>query len=136
MESVRWQVELPEGTLPVHRADRTAERHRGLVRKRVGVAYDLAEARRIAEQAIRKEAAVENRPADLINIALEKGVGARLKLPGCSPFDRMAPKIRTEVNASICAAIHDRMSPLQPSELMRLLGERDSDGTMLSNRLK
>ncbi|WP_133899446.1 hypothetical protein [Streptomyces sp. KS 21] len=48
----------------------------------------------------------------------------------------MASKIRTEVNASICAGIHDRMSPLQRTELLRLLEERDNDGTTLFNRLK
>ncbi|AKA09285.1 hypothetical protein SAZ_42230 [Streptomyces noursei ZPM] len=112
--------------LMVSRADRTAKHHRGLVRKRVGVAYDQAEARRIAEQSIRKEAAAKNRPADLINIALEKVVEAGLELPGFSTFDKMASKIRTEVNASICVGIHDRMSPLQRSELLRLLEERDN----------
>ncbi|WP_331763539.1 DUF4158 domain-containing protein (plasmid) [Streptomyces hirsutus] len=136
VEFVRRQVELPEGTLPVYRAERTAKHHRGLVRKRVGVAYDQAEARRIAEQAIRKEAAAKNRPADLINIALEKVVEAGLELPGFSTFDKMASKIRTEVNASICAAIHDSMSPLQHTELLRLLEERDNDGTTQFNRLK
>ena len=34
--------------------------------------YDQGEARRIAEGSIRKEAEAKNRPADLINIALEK----------------------------------------------------------------
>ncbi|MFI1569142.1 Tn3 family transposase [Streptomyces sp. NPDC020490] len=136
VEFVRRQVELPEGTLPVYRAERTAKHHRGLVRKRVGVAYDQAEARRVAETAIRKEAAAKNRPADLINIALEKVVEAGLELPGFSTFDKMASKIRTEVNASICEGIHDRMSPLQRAEALRLLEERDADGTTLFNRLK
>ncbi|TWF92197.1 uncharacterized protein DUF4158 [Streptomyces brevispora] len=136
VEFVRRQVELPEGMLPVYRAERTVKHHRGLVRKRVGVAYDQAEARRIAEQAIRKEAVAKNRPADLINIALEKVVEAGLELPGFSTFDKMASKIRAEVNASICAGIHDRMSPLQHTELLRLLEERDNDGTTLFNRLK
>ncbi|MFJ5722306.1 DUF4158 domain-containing protein [Streptomyces sp. NPDC093149] len=113
VEFVRRTVELPEGTLPVHREARTAKYHRGLVRMRVGVAYDQAEARRVAEQAIREEAAAKNRPADLIDIALEKVVEAGLELPGFSTFDKMASKIRTEVNASICAGVHHRMSPLQ-----------------------
>lgn len=112
VEFVRRAVELPEGMLPVYRAERTAKHHRGLVRKRVGVVYDQAEARRIAEQSIRREAAAKNRPADLINIALEKVVEAGLELPGFSTFDKMASKIRTEVNASICLGIHDSMSPL------------------------
>ncbi|MFH8977944.1 DUF4158 domain-containing protein [Streptomyces sp. NPDC017890] len=108
VEFVRRQVELPDGTLPVYRAERTAnpvyraertanpvyraertaKHHRGLVRKRVGVVYDQAEARRIAEQSIRKEAAAKNRPADLINIALEKVVEAGLELPGFSTSTR------------------------------------------------
>ncbi|MEU0382715.1 DUF4158 domain-containing protein [Streptomyces cyaneofuscatus] len=74
VEFVRRQVELPEGTLPVYRAERTARHHRGLVRKRVGVKYDQGEARRIVERSIRKEAAAKSRPADLINIALEKAL--------------------------------------------------------------
>jgi hypothetical protein len=135
VEFVRRQVELPEGTLPVYRAERTAKHHRGLVRKKVGVKYDQGEARRIVERSIRKEAAAKNRPADLINIALEKVVEAGLELPGFSTFDKMASKIRTEVNASIREGIHDRMSPVQRAGL-RLLEERDTDGTTLFNRLK
>ncbi|MBT2394252.1 hypothetical protein J7E87_33820 [Streptomyces sp. ISL-1] len=61
---------------------------------------------------------------------------AGLKLPGFSTFDKMASKIRTEVNASIRAGIHDRMSAAQRAGLMRLLEERDGDGTTLFNRLK
>lgn len=60
---VRRAVELPEGTLPAYRAERTAKHHRGLVRKRVGVTYDQAKARGIVEQSIRKEAEAKNRPA-------------------------------------------------------------------------
>ncbi|XNR95421.1 DUF4158 domain-containing protein [Streptomyces sp. R-74717] len=136
VDFVRRAVELPECTLPVYRAERTAKHHRGPVRKRVGVKYDQAKARGIAEQSIRKEAAAKNRPADLINIGLEKVVEAGLELPGFSTFDKMASKIRTEVNSSIRAGIHDRMSAAQRAGLMRLLEERDGDGTTLFNRLK
>ncbi|WP_328839497.1 hypothetical protein [Streptomyces europaeiscabiei] len=48
----------------------------------------------------------------------------------------MASKIRTEVNASIRAGIHDPMSAARWAGLMRLLEERDGDGTTLFNRLK
>ncbi|WP_244204380.1 DUF4158 domain-containing protein [Streptomyces africanus] len=120
MEFVRRQVELPEGTLPLYRAERTAKHHRGLVRKKVGVKYNQGEARRIVERSIRREAAAKYRPADLINIALEKVVEAGLELPGFSTFDKMASKIRTEVNASIREGIHDRMTPAQRAELLRL----------------
>ncbi|WP_405984248.1 DUF4158 domain-containing protein [Streptomyces sp. NBC_00872] len=136
MDFVRRAVELPERTLPVYRAERTAKHHRGLVRKQADVTYDQAKARQFVEQSIRKEAAAKNRPADLINIALEKVVEAGLELPGFSTFDKMASKIRTEVNASIRTGVHDRMSGAQRAGLTRLLDERDGDGTTLFNRLK
>lgn len=97
----------------MYRAERTAKPHRGLVRKRVGVTSDQARARGIVEQSIGKEAEAKNRPADLIDIALEKVMEAGLELPGFSTFDKMASKIRTEVNVSIRAGIHDRMSAPQ-----------------------
>ncbi|MFF4283160.1 DUF4158 domain-containing protein [Streptomyces kronopolitis] len=132
----RRQVELPEDTLPVYQAEKTAKNRRGAVRKRVGVLDDQAEARRIVEQSIRKEAAAKNRPADLINIALEKVVEAGLELPAYSTFDAMASKIRREVNTAICDGIHDRVSPAERSGLAGLLEERDGDGTTLFNRLQ
>ncbi|MFE7330106.1 transposase [Streptomyces sp. NPDC057565] len=63
-EFVRRAMELPEGTLAVYRAAKTMNNHLGLVRQRVGVAYDQGRARRIAEESIRKEAASTNRPGD------------------------------------------------------------------------
>ncbi|MEI5033634.1 DUF4158 domain-containing protein [Streptomyces sp. S1A(2023)] len=62
----------------------------------------------------------------------EMVVEAGLELPGFSTFDKMASKIRTEVNASICTGIHDRMSAAQRAGLMRLLEDRDSDGRRCS----
>lgn len=61
---------------------------------------------------------------------------ARLELPGFSTFGKMASKIRTEVNTSIREGIHDWMSPVQRAGLLRLLEERESDGTTLFTRLK
>ncbi|MFI1711440.1 hypothetical protein [Streptomyces griseoruber] len=124
------------GTLPVYRAAKTMKNHRGLVRQRVGVAYDQARARRIAGESIRKEAASKNRPADLINIALEKVVEAGLEPPAFSTFDAMASTLRKEVNAEICGGIHKRMSAFERAGLLRLLEERERDGTTLYNRLK
>ena len=48
----------------------------------------------------------------------------------------MASTIRTEVNTSICCGIHDRMSLAEQAGMLRLLEERDSDGTTQFNRLK
>ncbi|WP_051746307.1 hypothetical protein [Streptomyces scopuliridis] len=90
-----------EGTTSLWATGRTAERQRTEVRRRVGATYNQARARRIAEESIRKEAAAKNRPADLLNIALEKVAEARLEPSAFSTFDAMAPKIRSEVNTSI-----------------------------------
>ncbi|MFD3415893.1 DUF4158 domain-containing protein [Streptomyces cyaneofuscatus] len=136
VDFVRRTVELPEGTLPSHATGRTAERQRTEVRQRVGTKYQQTWARQIAEAAIRKEAVAKNRPADLINIALEKVMAAGLELPAFSTFDTMTSTIRAEVNASICRGIHDRMSAAQRAGLLRLPDERDSDGTTPYNRLK
>ncbi|WP_318219173.1 DUF4158 domain-containing protein [Streptomyces sp. SCL15-6] len=137
VELVWRQMELRERTLPVYRGGpRPAEHHRGLVRKRAGVAYDQTEARRIAQQTIRKEVAVKNRPADLITIELEKVAEAGLELPEFSTFDNRPSRIRTKVNASICASFRNSMSPLQRTELLQLLEAREADGTAQLNRLK
>ncbi|SCK13545.1 hypothetical protein YW7DRAFT_00852 [Streptomyces sp. AmelKG-E11A] len=53
MDFVRRAVELPEDTLPVYRAERTAKHHRGL-RKQAGTTYDQAKARGPVEQSIRR----------------------------------------------------------------------------------
>ncbi|MDO0930412.1 hypothetical protein QQY66_01370 [Streptomyces sp. DG2A-72] len=98
-----------------------------------GAVYDQARARWIAAEAVRGGAAAKNRPADLINVALEKVVEAGLELPAFSTFDTMAAKIRTEVNTSVCAGIHDRMSAAERAGLLEV---RDTDGTTLFNRLK
>jgi hypothetical protein len=136
VDFVRRAVEMPEGTVPLWATGRTAERQRTEVRRWVGATYDQAAARRIAGESIRKEAAAKNRPADLINIALEKVAGAGLELPAFSTLDAMASTIRKEVNAAICAGIHDRMSAVQRAGLLRLLEERDADGTTQYNRVK
>lgn len=136
VDFVRRAVELPEGTLPLYETDRTAERQRTDVRQRVGTKYQQSQARLIAEAASRREAASKNRPADLINIALEKVVAAGLELPAFSTFDAMASSVRSEVNASICAGIYGRMSAVGRAVMLRLLEERDSDGTTPFNRLK
>ncbi|MFI0966623.1 DUF4158 domain-containing protein [Streptomyces sp. NPDC021080] len=136
VDFVRRAVELSEGTVPLWATGRTGERQRTEVRRRVGATYDQAEARRIAEGSIRKEAVAKNRPADLINIASEKVVAAGRGLPVFSTLNAMASTVRKEVNASIRAGIHDRMSAVERAGLLRLLEERDADGTTHYNRLK
>jgi len=61
--------------LPQVDAARTAKRHRDLIRRRRGVKYNPAQARGLAEEAIREAAATKDNPADLINVALDVLVG-------------------------------------------------------------
>jgi hypothetical protein len=63
-------------------------------------------------------------------------VDAWLELSAFSTFDAMASTLRKEVDAEICGGIHDRMSARERAGLLRLLAERESDGTTLYNRLK
>jgi hypothetical protein len=79
-------------------ANRTAKRHREFVRDRLGVTYDSAEVRGIAETAIRAAAQTKDNPADLINVALEELVRKGRELPGYTTLDKMVAKIRAEVN--------------------------------------
>lgn len=82
------------------------------------------------------EAASKNRPADLINVALEKVVEAGLEVSAFSTLDAMASKVRVEVNASICAGIHNRMTVEDQARLLGLLEIYGLDGTTLFNQLK
>lgn len=132
---VRRALDLPEGTMP-GAMNRTAERQRTAVRQRTGLSYDKARARKIAEAVMRGEAVSKNRPADLINIALEKVVEAGLELPGFTTLDALAAKVRTELNASICMGIYDQLSEAHRERLLALLSEKDESGTTKYNRLK
>ncbi|MFI6274583.1 DUF4158 domain-containing protein [Streptomyces sp. NPDC050988] len=92
---VRRAVDLPEGTA-ARGCDRTAERQRTAVRRRAGLVYDKAKARKIAEAVMCSGAVAKNRPANLIDIALEKVVEAGLELPGFATLDALAAKVHTD----------------------------------------
>ncbi|MFJ4897005.1 MULTISPECIES: DUF4158 domain-containing protein [unclassified Streptomyces] len=105
VEFVRRAAELPENTLPVYGSERTAKSQRSMVRQRCGMRYDGPGARVLAEETMRVEAASRNNPADLINIALEKLVEARLEIPRYSTLDAMASRVRARVNEEILAGV-------------------------------
>ena len=69
-----------------------------------------AGAREVAGQAIRAAARAKGNPADLINVALEELVRARLELPAYSTLDELAASIRAEVNTPVFAGIAARMT--------------------------
>jgi Domain of unknown function (DUF4158) len=113
VEHIRGVLELKPEVDAEHDSERTLRHHRGLVRQRLGITADPARAREVAEQAIRTAALTKDNPADLINVALEELVWARLELPGYTTLDEMAASIRTAVNTAEYAGIDARMSRAQ-----------------------
>ncbi len=118
---MRGSLDLEEGARAQHESERTGERHRELVRRRLGVVHDPERARAIAEAAIRPEAAVKDNPADLINVALEELIRARCELPGYTTLDELAARIRAEVNSGIFQGIGQRMTSTERAQLNALL---------------
>ena len=78
---VRAALGLGEGAELERAAVRSAKRHRKFVRERMGVTYDAAGVRKIAEDAIRKAVQAKDNPADLINVALDELVRVRSNCP-------------------------------------------------------
>ncbi|MFG2832356.1 DUF4158 domain-containing protein [Streptomyces sp. NPDC048434] len=118
---VRGLLEQDESVSPRHDSVRTAARQRDFIRERIGVAYDMEKAREVAAVAIREAVQTKDNPADLINVALEKLVKARMELPGYSTLDEMASAIRTEANEDFFAAIVSRMDEVDRARLLGLL---------------
>ena len=112
----------------MHAAARTAERHRDLVRRRFGVVLDPAGARKVAAEAIRGAAHARNHPPDLINIALERLVEGCFELPAFSTLDKMASRIRSEVNAAIFGGIAGRAGPARLEALLDPAGPAGKTG--------
>lgn len=102
-------------------ASASAKRHRALVRKRLGVAYEAARVRQVAEAAIRKAVQSKDNPADLINVALEELVRARCELPGYTTLDAMVASVRAEVNTGFFGLVAGRLDRAARARLARLL---------------
>ncbi len=108
---IRGRLGLSENVAAQVEANRTAKRHRELVRGRLGVKYESAEVRGIAEAAIRSAAQTKDNPADLINVALEELVHKGRELPGYTTLDKMVGRIRTEVNGKVFISVAARITP-------------------------
>lgn len=121
VEHIRGLLELKPDVEAVHDSARTAERHRDWVRERLGVTYDPPAARALADRVIREAVRSKDNPADLINVALEELVRARLELPGYTTLDELVAEVRAEVNGGIFAGIATRMSGPDATELDTLL---------------
>ncbi|MCW2939604.1 MAG: transposase [Actinomycetia bacterium] len=118
---VRGCLDVPAGVRAVPDSQRSLERHKSLVRERVKVRLDKKEAVRIAEVAIRAAALTKDNPADLINVALEELIAARLELPGFTTLEELAGALREEVNQGFFAGIERRASVLGKARLLDLL---------------
>jgi hypothetical protein len=118
---VRTAIELTEDVDAETDADRTAKRHREFVRKYLGVTYESAKVRSVAEKAIREAVQTKDNPADLINVALEELVRERCELPGYTTLDAMTATIRTEVNGRFHAMVAARPDRAARAGLDRLL---------------
>ena len=59
----------------------------------------------VAGQAIRAAAQAKDNPADLINVALEELVRARLELPTYGTLDDLAARIRTPRSIPRCSRV-------------------------------
>jgi len=121
IDRVRDALELSGGVVAEIDADRTAKRHRQFVRERLGVKYEAAKVRAVAERAIRAAVQTKDNPADLINVALEELVRARCELPGYTTLDAMVAAIRTEVNAGFFAMVAARLQRAEQARLALLL---------------
>ena len=121
VDHVRGLLGLGAGVAPELDSDRTGKRYRAWVRERVGVVHDPAVAVELAEKVIGEAALLKDNPADLINVALEELVRARLELPGYTTLDELAGRIRTRVNDSFVELICSRPEPGEREQLLGLL---------------
>lgn len=121
IEHVRGYLFLGADVEPNHDSERTAQRHRGLVREHLGVVYDQEAVRKLVRQVIFEAAQSKDNPADLINVALEELVRARLELPGYTTLDKMAAEIRAEVNTGFHELIASRIGDIDEARLLKLL---------------
>ena len=121
MEHVREALRLPADVVAEVDATRTAKRHREFVRTRLGVKYNAAKARTLAEEAIRAAAQAKDNPADLINVALDMLIRQGCELPGYTTLDEATKTIRTQVNRGFFTATAARIGPAHRAGLERLM---------------
>lgn len=121
VERVREVSGLSQSVVAEHRAARTGKRLRAKVRARLGVTWQSAEVRAVAEAAMREASLSKDNPADVINMALEALTSARCELPGYSTLDEMAAAVRTEVNGGLHRLVAGRLDAADRARLLELL---------------
>nr|WP_235264081.1 Tn3 family transposase [Nocardia seriolae] len=118
---VRSTLGVAESVVAGHESERTLWRHREFVRTRLGVVYEPARVRAVAEKAVRAAALTKDNPADLINVALEELVRQSCELPGYTTLDAMTTSIRTQVNSGFFSSVAGRVPITDRARLARLL---------------
>ena len=121
IDHVRATLGLDADVTADYDVGRTGTRHRDYVRARVGVVWEPARARAVAETAMREALLGKDNPADVINVALEALAAAGCELPGYSTLDEMAATLRAEVNGGFCHLVAGRLDAAGRARLAALL---------------
>ncbi len=115
---------------------RTLYRHHKLIRTYLGVTPYGKAARHQAALAIREAAHRMDRPADLINVAIETLVKERCELPAFSTLDTLARRVRTLVNTAFFRQVDARLTDEEHTQLDGLLVTSPPAGKSGHARLK
>jgi len=103
------------------RSDRTIRRCRELVRQRTGAVWDPDRVRAVAETAMRQALQGKDNPADVINVALEALNGQGFELPAYSMLDRLAGRLRAEINDGFHRLVAGRLDAAARARLAGML---------------
>jgi TnpA family transposase len=120
-DHVRQSAGLDTSVAAGHDSERTLWRHREWVRARLGVVYEPARVRAVAEEAMRAALLSKDNPADVINVALEALAHHQYELPGYSTLDEMAAALRAEVNGGFYQLAAGRLDAAERAWLLGLL---------------
>jgi hypothetical protein len=121
VQHVRRTAALRASVEPRHDSDRTLWWHRKWIRKRVGVVYEPARVRAVAEAAMREALLGKDNPADVINVALEALAKNGCELPGYSTLDEMAAVLRAQVNGEFYRLVANRLDAAERARVLGLL---------------
>jgi hypothetical protein len=122
---------------------RTLYRHHHAILLYLDVTGWGAKTRHVAVEAVAEAAEVRDRPADLVNVAIEELVRGRFELPAFSTLDRLAQRVRTLVNQRLFATVRERLTAEQARAIDELLdpppaqpGQPHRQARSAYNRLK
>jgi hypothetical protein len=86
--------------------------------------------------AVAEAAEVIDRPADMVNVAIEELVRGRFELPAFSTLDRLARRVRALVNQRLFATVQGRLTVEQTRGIDELLDPPAGQARSAYNRLK